>query len=604
MITISIPVLFFIILEYSLRLFNYGRDPSLFIVNPDAPEYLLPRPDVVKRYFPKTAPAPEVTIETNFFKKIKPENGIRIFVQGGSTAAGFPFGYGASIAGMLDYRLKQSFPDRPVEVVNTALSAVNSFTLLDFSDEIIAQNPDAILIYAGHNEYLGILGIGSAYTTANSYVATDLFLKLRHFRTFQLFQNLFSHTPHFQKSFDKKNAFKNEHSRTFMSKVAKQKNIKYGSDIYEQGLKQFSNNMNRLIEKYQRAGIPVFISTIASNIKDLPPFSSQKLPENILTANKESILALNSQAINTKQIQQLESISSRYKIADLDYKLGQYFYKHKNFISSKKHFIAARDEDLLRFRAPSAINQIIRKLAKKKNVNLVDSNFALEQQSPNGIIGNNVMLEHLHPNIKGYFIIADSFYRALEKSHILGNFQNSVSTQQASQEIPVFPAEIYWGKAKIASLKADFPFSSSPVKPQFPAMKTWSDFMGYAAFSKKSSWLDIAIKTLQRSKNDPKHLTMAAKLLADALPQRADYSFQAGVFLIRNHHPEEALRYLKRATHIEPENINYRLALSHAYILQGRYKEALPWLNSVLKIDPNNKTALSARDKINSFMAK
>ena len=41
------------------------------------------------------------------------------------------------------------------------MSAVSSYTLLDFSDEIVDYQPDAILIYAGHNEYLGILGVGS-----------------------------------------------------------------------------------------------------------------------------------------------------------------------------------------------------------------------------------------------------------------------------------------------------------------------------------------------------------------------------------------------------------------------------------------------------------
>ena len=119
-------------IEIGLRLAGFGATYSLFIENPQEPDYLTPRPDVVKRYFPDQASAPSVTIETNFFRRNKPANGLRLVVQGGSTAAGYPFGYGASIAGMLDYRLKQSFPNRPVEVINTALAAVNSYTVLDF----------------------------------------------------------------------------------------------------------------------------------------------------------------------------------------------------------------------------------------------------------------------------------------------------------------------------------------------------------------------------------------------------------------------------------------------------------------------------------------
>ena len=46
------------------------------------------------------------------------------------------------------------------------MAAVSSYVLLDFADEIIAQQPDAVMIYAGHNEYLGIGGVGSSNSHA------------------------------------------------------------------------------------------------------------------------------------------------------------------------------------------------------------------------------------------------------------------------------------------------------------------------------------------------------------------------------------------------------------------------------------------------------
>ena len=146
LIMISIPILFFVLLELVLRVVGYGHSYPLFITTPDSDNYVLARPDIIKRYFADNVPKPSVTMEANLFLKNKPDNGLRIFVQGGSTAAGFPYGLGASPAGMLDQRLKQTFPDKHVEVINTAMSAVNSFTLLDFVDEIIAQQPDAVLI--------------------------------------------------------------------------------------------------------------------------------------------------------------------------------------------------------------------------------------------------------------------------------------------------------------------------------------------------------------------------------------------------------------------------------------------------------------------------
>ncbi len=597
LIAVLIPFIVLLLIELSLRLFDYGHDYSLFIENPDASQYLLPRPDIVKRYFPKDSEVPTVTIETNFFRKNKPEDGIRIFVQGGSTAAGFPFGYGASIAGMLDYRLKKTFPDRSVEVINTALSAVNSFTMLDFADEIIEQQPDAILIYAGHNEFLGILGVGSAYTAANSYSATRIYLDVKEYRLFQLLQNTFSSI----KAEDTASATAEQNSRTFMAKVAKQKNIGRDSEIFQLGLEQFKNNLTDLIEKYQAAGIPVYVATIASNLKHQKPFVSNQIPQQILSKNEAVFKAIKLRAITPEQSIQIEHIASKFQSADLYYFLGNYYAATNNFVKSKQAYLNARDHDLLRFRAPSEINQIITDLSKANGVTLVDANAALEKRSPDGIIGNNLMLEHLHPTIEGYFTIADSFYSVLEQTKPFGSYPNAISKTTAAADIPIFPAEEYWGKAKIAALVADYPFTTIPTKPNFPPIKTWDEQMGFAAYKKKSSWLDIAIQTMKRSKDNPAKLALSAKLLADALPHRADYNYQAGVILIQNKQAVEAPRYLLRAIEIQPDNINFQLALSHAYSEQKRYNKAIPWINSVLKLEPKNQTALDAKQQINKI---
>lgn len=579
LIALAIPFVFFALLEGGLRFFDYGREISLFIDYPansqsTAPHYLLPRPDVVKRYFPEDSAAPSVTIETNFFLKNKPADALRIVVQGGSTAAGFPFAYGASIAGMLDYRLKQSFPDRTVEVINTALAAVNSYTVLDFVDEIIAQQPDAVLIYAGHNEYLGILGVGSAYTAANSPAATLLYLKLKNSRIFQLLQNTYwqlTKTKDPQQSH-----LANKAARTFMSKVAKHKNIPYGSALYEAGLAQFDNNISLVIAKYQAAGIPVFIGSIASNLADQKPFSSA--PQ----LNKRH---------NTPN-------------ADIYYEKGQALMAQAQYQEAKQAFINARDHDLLRFRAPSAMNGIIERLVEKSSVYFVDSNKALTEAADHGIIGNSLMLEHLHPTIKGYFVIADSFYHALEQSSLFGKFPKLVSTAQAEKDLPVFDAEIFWGKAKIAGLMADYPFTDKPEKPQLPQVNNWSDQLGLAAYKKQASWLTIALENLKRAKGKNAQLYLkSAKLLADAMPFDAAYNFRAGLALIQGKQFSQAPRYLKRAIEIEDKNINYQLALSHAYLEQGKFKQALPWLASVLVLDPSNETANDVLPKIKAHLS-
>ena len=593
-ITFSLPLLFFVVLEFGLRLVGYGKSVPLFMANPAASQYLLPTPDVVKRYFADDSLAPNVTIETNFFLKQKPEDGIRVFVQGGSTAAGFPYGFGASIAGMLDYRLKQSFPSRPVEVVNTALSAVNSYTLLDFTDEIIEQQPDAVLIYAGHNEYLGILGVGSAYTAANSRGATLLYLKLKELRLFQLMQAIYH-------SFNQPNEKALKPSRTMMAKVARHKNIPVDSPLFQQGLLQFEQNMSLLLDKYSEAGIPVVLSTIASNLSHQTPFSSNPIPQEYRVLLAKPLVELVPSEAN-----ELLVVAEAYKSADAFYHLGQWYLSHGELGKAQQAFVEARQHDLLRFRAPSEINDIIRRLAKRSGVQLVDAEAALKREAPNNIIGNTLMMEHLHPTALGYFEIANSFYHHLNESQLLGQFEFEVGRELARQDIPLFAAEQYWGEAKIAGLKADYPFTSEPTKPELPKVESWSDQLGLAAYKKQKSWLDIALTSQQMAKKDKDWSTFikASRLLADAMPDDFEYNLQAGTNLIQYKQAAQGIRYLKRATSLEPTSVNAKLALAHAYSQMQKLDATLEELRSVLKIEPRNQTALTNIKAIQAFQAK
>lgn len=519
-IALCIPVLFFVILEVALRIGGFGAEFPLFIENPANKNYILPRPDLVKRYFAEGAAIPSVTMEANFLLKDKPENGLRFFVQGGSSAAGFPYGLGASLAGMLDQRLKMTFPNKHVEVVNTAMAAVNSYTLLDLADEIIDQQPDAVLIYAGHNEYLGILGVGSNYTAANSQGTTLLFLKLKELRLFQLIQQIYQL---FQSSPEpKEQTADGKTSRTFMAKVAKHKNIQLGDEIYLTGQNQFRTNLGLLIKKYREAHVPVFVATIASNLADQKPFSSPEISEE----NKSRLANL--EAFNHKspqngefsrQLAELHTLAKDSDNAMLNFRVARVHLAANKSEKALELFIRARDLDQLRFRAPSDTNSVIRDLAAQQHAILVDVEKRLTERSPNGIIGNNFMLEHLHLNVQGYFLLADTFYQALKQHTQFGEWRN-VPTQSAWKMRPILPSEEFHGFAKVQQLMADYPFTDSPSTPKIPRPQGWEQSLGKQFFDKKIDWLGVMRQSLRHYQAE-KRTELANKtllLMAEALP--------------------------------------------------------------------------------------
>lgn len=559
-ITAFIPLLFFVFLEIGLRLVGFGNSAPLFIENPTHPSYQLPRPDVMSRYFPENAPMPSVTMEANFILKEKPKNGYRVVVQGGSTAAGFPYGLGASIAGTLDQRLKASMPGRYVEVLNTAMSAVNSYTLLDFADEIIEQKPDAVLIYAGHNEFLGILGVGSNYTAMGSGTTTRWFLSLKDFRIFQLIQRIYFGLATPEKSGNAANKGNQpvsleeqktgQQSRTFMAKVAKNKAIAKGSSVYKAGLNQFENNMSELLAKYKKANIQVYLSTIASNQANQAPFSSLPIESSFVNSTNAFFASIGKLS-QRKQIQDLESASTTFSestSADLHFKIANLALQLKQSSIAKKHFALAVEHDQLRFRAPSAMNDIIRKLAIQYNAVLVDAESELAIRSPDGIIGNTMMLEHLHPNLRGYFVISNAFYEAIAANANVKPF-TKVSIDRAWRERLVLAQEEYYGFATILNLTSDYPFSQNPTTPSLPKPSDWQQQLGLDFFVKKISWLQMMETSLERyrSENKPIMVAKAIQILADALPHNGLYNLQIAEIKYSQQRFSESLYYYQRA---------------------------------------------------------
>lgn len=379
LMTIAIPLLFLVVLELCLRLFHYGGNTKLFVSTPNEnSQYFGINLNIGKRYFPGGSfnPSPR----KDLFLKIKPQNGYRIFVLGGSTTAGFPYGNNITFPRILNRRLADTFPERRIEVVNTAMTAINSYSQLDFMNEIVAQKPDAILIYTGHNEFYGALGVGSVESLGQIYGITLSYLYLQRFKVFCLLRDVIGSLRQIV-GLKKKMNYTGDPMATIMARIVKDKEITLDSQVYERGKRQFRNNLQRIFRKARRAKIPVIISELVSNVRDQEPFVSLAT---------EKFPAAASMYAKARALEQAG-----------DYELA------------RKAYYLAKDLDALRFRATAEFNEIIHELANKFDVPVVPMQKCFEENSPHGIIGNNLICDHLHPTIDGYFLMADAFYNTM-----------------------------------------------------------------------------------------------------------------------------------------------------------------------------------------------
>ncbi len=545
-ITFLIPVVFFVLLEITLQLLNYGGNLNLFIEGPEGYEnYLRCNPNVARRYFTFQSIVP--TPPKQLMLKEKPENGFRIFVIGESSAAGFPYGNNASFPMYLKRILQKTFPQKQIEVINISMSAINSYALLDLMDEIIEHKPDALLIYTGHNEYYGALGVGSTQSIGNSRWFVRTYLKLQKFRTFLLIKDIISWLKiNLNKIF---NGDKSLQSSTLMEEVVAEQIIPFKSNLYEQGKKQFEENIELIIQKAIANNITVILSELVSNLKGQKPFIS---------------------------------VNDEYGNADSCYNKAIYYEYIGNYKKAKEYYIKSKDLDALRFRAPEEFNEILHNHSKKYKLPIVPLINYFENESPDGIIGNNLMLEHLHPNKNGYFLIAKAFYNTMKEHKVIDSLWMDINLEE----------EKYIGFTELDSVYADLSVkrikSSWPFVPKNSPNKFLEDFVPSnileeltlkilkdPEYSIETAHMDLGRYYEEKGQLEKAYQEYVA--LINSIPQEVEFQINAAAVLIKMKKFYDAYNILKNSLVYKQTSFAYKW-LGQIELLKNNYSKAIYYL--------------------------
>jgi len=454
-VAVALPWILLALIEVGLRAGGYGSAYPLFVPHAAQRDYLATNQAVAWRYFGSGPFTP--TPELDLFRARKRPGAFRIFMQGESSAQGYPYGHGGAPSRMLEQRLQSSHPDREIEVINTALTAVNSWTLLDQADEIIAQHPDAVVIYTGHNEYYGAFGVGSTRSLDRWRPLVKASLSIRHIRTAQLMDALIGNAARAVQPPQPRNA-----PQTVMQLMAGDQQISIDAPRYRRGLEQFRANLGELLTRYREHGIPVLVGTLASNERDQPPFVSR------LSATTDSAAWWGSYRTGIDALERGDTAGAARSLetavrmdstaAAGHYALGRLYDVRGDSVRARAAYRAAKDRDQLRFRAPQSMNEIIREEAAQAGAVVVETQQALEQHAPGGIVGRTLMLEHLHPNLDGYFIIAEAFFDAVQQRGLLGASTSAITPSEARANIAVTAVDSLIGVYRTDRLVAGWPF--------------------------------------------------------------------------------------------------------------------------------------------------
>jgi tetratricopeptide (TPR) repeat protein len=550
---IAIPMIFFLILEGSLRLFGYGDNLALFVPAPDAyPNHLMCNPKVGSRYFFMQS---TVTRTPNdYFLKRKPKDSYRIFVMGASTAAGFPYGDGLMFSRILQRRLQDTFPERTIEVINTAMTAVNSYTILDLLDEIIAQEPDALLLYAGHNEFYGALGVASRESLGKNPWMVHLYLKLQQFKVFIFLRNSISAL---KKRFNEDQPV--DAAATLMERIVEREAIPFNSADYKRGIEQYETNLSAIIDKVKKAGIPLLISELVCNLRDQPPLAAQDT-----------------------------SLSSEARQA---YRQAGQWENNRRFVEAKKAYLKAKELDPIRFRAPEVFNEIIRR--RQYEISVVPMQRFFEAHSPNALIGNSLMIDHLHPNINGCFLMADAFYQSMRRQGFITSAwpQAYIKPSAYYREMwPITAVDSIYVDLLIRHLKSGWPFktknSKNTVLQDFIPLTFVDSLVQLVIYDE----LNLAQAHQQmakyyRERNNLAKAEEEYKALFQIINADEMSYINRAEILIAHHAHDKALQLLY--TSIESHETAMALKrIGQIHLDMGRTDEAVPYLQRAYALSP------------------
>ena len=405
-VMILVPLLLLGGVELALRLAGFGYPTDFFLrTRIDGRDFYTANLKFGFRFFPPAlARAPGVLrMPVN-----KPANAYRIFLLGESAAFGDPDpSYG--VGRYLEVLLRDRYPGTKFDVECAAVTAINSHTILPIACECAKRDGDLWVIYMGNNEVIGPFGAGTVFgpkAPSLGFIKANLALK-----TTKIGQLMDATVQRLRRD---------PTLKTWGGmKMFKNNRLRYDDPNRQRVFDHLRDNLDDILHTGRNAGVPIILSTMAVNLKDCGPFGS--LHRLQLDASQESAwdkafqegVSLESTGLYQQALAPyLKAAEVDPQFADLQFRIGSCHLALTNFAQARRDFELARDYDALAIRADTRINQIIKDAAARyegKGVYFVDAAEIVAQNSPAGIPGNELFLEHVHLNFAGNYLLARTF---------------------------------------------------------------------------------------------------------------------------------------------------------------------------------------------------
>lgn len=362
----------------------------------------------------KTAPGKLIWFNPQDFKLEKGPSTFRIFTLGGSTTYGRPFLDATSFSGWLRVLLGR-IPEssKRYEVINAGGISYASYRVVIILEELLQYDPDLFIIYTGHNEFL------EARTYGDLLDQSSLVFKTREALSRLKLYRLLTQT--FQAVKGRKGAAGGSDEILLGPEVQTLLDRSAGLDLYKRDtlfsrkvFDHFRYNISKIKKLCRQARVPVVFLDPVDNLKDFSPFKSEGR-NNLDEASKKLLAQTLSEGFQLqfegKPARAIEKIKKAVEIDSLNahyfFFLGRAFLEAGDTVAAKKYLLQARELDVCPLRAQEPIHRIlIEEMSGPDNPDILDLSFLFSSLSPGGPIGQEILIDHIHPYPEGNLRIA------------------------------------------------------------------------------------------------------------------------------------------------------------------------------------------------------
>jgi lysophospholipase L1-like esterase len=339
------------------------------------------------------------------FPARKPAGTWRVFIVGESTVAGEPFGKPTSFPTWLQLALQAGDPHQGWNVVNCGGVSYASYRLAPIVEECLTHEPHLIILAIGHNEFLEERTYAPIRATPSVVRSLyDFAHRWRAFRAVRGWVNAASAA----------NAV-----TTLPDEITTRLDYEAGLEAYHRDeagraavIAHYEFNLRRMVRRVQAAGVPLILIRQPSNLSDCPPFKSEYDPR-VSAADRarcEGFVAEAHERLARDLPGAVKRLESAVQIdptfARTQYELGKCYETLGRTAQAREAFLAARERDVCPLRMLGEMERILAQVADETHTPLVDLHELLERQSQSGILGDYLLVDHVHPSIAGHQLIA------------------------------------------------------------------------------------------------------------------------------------------------------------------------------------------------------